>query len=135
MNTHPRLARRSRVPLIAAIVAFIMLSTTLAAFLQNRRAKAEGARQQEMTSAVTALRKAIGDYKQQHGRYPHSLGELPQVPRDPVTNSATTWQPELEESVSVDDFTAKSTKPESFVVNVRSGAKGHDAAGRAWSDY
>jgi len=49
--------------------------------------------------------------------------------------SATTWQPELEESVSVDDFTAKSTKPESFVVNVRSGAKGHDSAGRAWSDY
>jgi type II secretory pathway pseudopilin PulG len=132
MNTHPR---QTRVPIILAIVALIMLSTTLGAFLQNRRAKAEEARRHEMTAAVTALRKAIGDYRLQHGRYPRTLGEMPQIPRDPVTNSTTTWQPELEESVSVDDFTAKSTKPESFVVNVRSGAKGHDAAGRAWSDY
>ena len=136
MHTHPRLGKRSRTPLvIAVIVAIIMISTTLASFIHNRRIKAEEALQREMTAAVTTLRNGISDFRKQHGRYPRGLNELAQIPRDPVTRSKTTWQTELEESVSVDDFTAKSVKPERFVVNVRSGAQGHDAQGRAWSDY
>jgi len=63
------------------------------------------------------------------------LSELGNVPADPVTESKSTWQPEFEESVSADDFSAGSKAPEKFVVNVRSGAQGQDANGRAWSDY
>jgi type II secretory pathway pseudopilin PulG len=135
MHTHPRLASQSRVAVILAIVAILMISTIVASIAHNRRVRAEEARERAMTAAVTALRGAIGDFRRQHGRYPHALSELAQVPRDPVTGSQTTWQTEFEESVSVDDFTAKSVKPEQFVINVRSGAKGRDAHGRAWSDY
>lgn len=112
-----------------------MLSTLVAALAQHRKMKAEEARMREMTAAVTTLRNAIDDFRKQHGRYPHALSELPEIPRDPVTGSQSTWQTELEESVSVGDFTEQAKKPERFVVNVRSGAKGVDAHGRAWADY
>jgi type II secretory pathway pseudopilin PulG len=136
MQTHPRLARRSRIPLvIAVIVALIIMLTTIVALAEKRRAEAEEARIREMTAAVTSLRTAIGDFRRTHGRYPRALNELASIPRDPVTGSNTTWQTEIEESVSVDDFTAKSAAPQKFVINVRSGAKGLDAHGKAWSDY
>jgi len=112
-----------------------MVISTTVTLAQKRRMQAEDARMREMTAAVTSLRTAIGDFRRKHGRYPRSLNELATIPRDPVTNSKTTWQTEIEESVSADDFTAKSAAPEKFVVNVRSGAKGQDAHGKAWADY
>ena len=112
-----------------------MLSTLAAMLAQNRKKKAEEARMRDMTVAVTTLRNEINDFRKSHGRYPQALSELPQIPRDPVTGSSSTWRTELEESVSVGDFTEQAQKPESFVVNVHSGAKGLDPHGRAWSDY
>jgi len=136
METHPRLARRSRLPLvIVVIVALIIMLTTIVSLAQKRRAEAEEKRMREMTAAVTSLRTAIGDFRKTHGRYPRALNELASIPRDPVTGSNRTWKPEIEESVSADDFTAKSTAPQKFVVNVRSGAKGLDPHGKASSDY
>jgi|GEM_PF-1293120 len=136
MNTHPRLERRSRIPLvIAVIVIVIMVISTTVTLAQKRRMQAEEARIREMTAAVTSLRTAISDFRKRHGRYPRALNELGSIPRDPVTGSNATWQTEVEESVSADDFTAKSARPEKFVINVRSGAKGRDAHGKAWADY
>lgn len=112
-----------------------MLSTLAAMLAQSRKKKAEEARMHEMTAAVTQLRNELAEFRKTHGRYPHALNELPRIPADPVTGSQSTWQPELEESVSVGDFTEQARKAESFVVNVRSGAKGADPRGRAWSDY
>ncbi|HJW93840.1 MAG TPA: hypothetical protein VJ901_09495 [Thermoanaerobaculia bacterium] len=111
-----------------------MIGTIVAAMAQKQREQQQ-ALMRDMTSAITTLRTGISEYRKQHGRYPRALKELAQVPRDPVTGSATTWQTEIEESVSADDFAAGSKAPETFVVNVRSGAKGFDANGRAWSDY
>jgi type II secretory pathway pseudopilin PulG len=124
---------RTRV-LIAVIVAIVMISTIVAAMAQKRREK-EQALMRDMASAVSTLRTEISDFRKQRGRYPHTLKELPQIPRDPVTGSPATWQLETEQSVSADDFTAGSKAPETFVVDVHSGAKGRDANGRAWSDY
>jgi type II secretory pathway pseudopilin PulG len=136
MQTHPRLARPSRIPLvITVIVALVIMLTTITALLHKRRAEAEEQRIREMTAAVTSLRTAISDFRKKQGRYPRSLNELASIPRDPVTGSNRTWLTEIEESVSADDFTAKSAAPEKFVVTVRSGAKGRDAHGKAWADY
>jgi type II secretory pathway pseudopilin PulG len=137
METHPRLARPSRFPLVIAVivVVFVMVISTTVTLAQKRRAQAEEARMREMTAAVTSLRTAISDFRKQRGRYPRALSELASIPRDPVTGSNTTWLTEVEESVRADDFTAKSARPEKFVVNVRSGAKGRDAHGKAWADY
>ncbi len=112
-----------------------MVISTTVTLAQKRRMQAEEARIREMTAAVTSLRTAISDFRKRHGRYPRALNELASVPRDPVTGSNKTWQTEVEESVSADDFTAKSARPEKFVINVRSGAKGRDAHGKAWADY
>ncbi len=108
-----------------------MLTTITLAHKRREEEK----RMRDMSAALATLRTALTDFRKLQGRYPHSLRELGNVPRDPVTGSNRTWQTEMEESVSADDFTAKSKKPERFVVNVRSGAKGQDANGRAWSDY
>lgn len=134
MDTHPRLARRSRAPLIIGIVVAIMLSTIAASMAHNKRVKEE-ARMRDMATALATLRNEISDFRKLQGRYPRTLSELGNVPADPVTQSKSTWQPEFEESVSADDFSAGSKAPEKFVVNVRSGAQGQDANGRAWSDY
>lgn len=111
-----------------------MIGTIVAAMAQKRREK-EQALMRDMASAVSTLRTEISDYRKLHGRYPHALKELAQIPRDPVTGSPATWQPDVEQNVSADDFTAGSKAPETFVVNVHSGAKGLDANGRAWADY
>ena len=134
-DTHPRLAGPSRAPLIIAIVAIIMVIGTIVAAMAQKRREKEQKLMRDMASAVSTLRNGISDFRKTHGRYPHTLKELAQVPRDPVTGSQATWQLETEQSVSADDFTAGSKAPETFVVNVHSGAKGRDANGRAWADY
>lgn len=111
-----------------------MLSTIAASMAHNKRVKEE-ARMRDMATALATLRNEISDFRKLQGRYPRTLSELGNVPADPVTQSKSTWQPEFEESVSADDFSAGSKAPEKFVVNVRSGAQGQDANGRAWSDY
>ncbi len=112
-----------------------MVTTTTLLFLRERQAKEEAAREREMTAAVAAIRSSIAAFRARSGRYPRSLDELPSIPRDPITHSTRTWQVETEESVSADDFAPGSKKGETFIVNVRSGAKGRDAHGRAWADY
>ncbi len=125
---------RSR--LIAAIVALLVAITTTTLFLmRERRAKEEAARKHAMSTALAALRSDLAGFRAKNGRYPRSLDELSSLPRDPVTHSTRTWQVETEESVRADDFSPGSKTSETFIVNVRSGARGRDAHGRAWADY
>ncbi|HEY2321656.1 MAG TPA: hypothetical protein VGJ82_02225 [Thermoanaerobaculia bacterium] len=90
---------------------------------------------------LNEMRKAINDYRAKHQHSPASLndlvtdGELRVIPTDPITHSSTTWKTTVEESVSVDDFQAGSTKPAPSIVDVHSGAPGSDSSGRPFADY
>jgi len=121
---------------IAAIVALLMVAITTTAYLmRERRLKEEAAREHAMSAAIGELRSKIAAFRSTNGHYPHSLDELGAIPRDPITRSARTWQVETEERVAADDFAPGSKNSETFVINVRSGAQGRDAHGRAWAEY
>jgi len=89
---------------------------------------------------LAAMRKAIRQYRVAHGHYPASLNdmvpdELRKIPFDPITKSGDTWHFTLRENVRVDDFTSTSATGPAEIVDVHSGATGHDSKGQAWSDY
>lgn len=94
-----------------------------------------------MTLAVQSMRTAIAKYTVKNHQRPHSLqdlvrdGELRALPVDPVTHSSATWRMTMQESVSVDDFTSTSPVAPPELIDVHSGATGHDSHGRAWADY
>ena len=99
-------------------------------------------RPEELRNTLARLRGAIAQYHAKHHRHPHALpdliadGELRTIPADPVTGSSSTWHTTMRETVSVDDFTSRAAAPEaSEIIEIHSGARGADPAGRAWSDY
>lgn len=109
---------------------------------QRSRAKAaQQAREATLRSDLTALRSAIRTYHAKHQVNPALLdelirdGELRAIPVDPITSSATTWRPTLEENVRVDDFQAGAARPRPAISDVHSGAVGVDSSGKAFADY
>ncbi|HEX7831278.1 MAG TPA: hypothetical protein VF787_16595 [Thermoanaerobaculia bacterium] len=84
---------------------------------------------------LTQIRKSIAKFKEDNGRYPHSLEELVpkymrRIPADPVTRRPN-WKLDTEETVvPTNDFGATTTaKSETYVIDV------HSAAGPPYSTY
>lgn len=97
---------------------------------------------QTLKQNVTAIRKAIAGYRQETGRYPHSLGELvpkhlPRIPVDPFTRSASSWRVTTEEAVqpSADFQTATVDAVPPVIVDVHSAAPGADRSGVPYANY
>jgi hypothetical protein len=85
--------------------------------------------------ALARIRAAIREYHAKHQRYPQRLQELGPVPIDPVTGKAD-WRVITEEPVAQNDFGVGAAAPQGGgIIDVRSAAAGHDANGKAWSDY
>ena len=99
--------------LLAAVAVLIV---AIAVAITQRRNVVDRRPEAALRADLTAMRKAIADYHAKHGHNPASLkdlvtdGELRAIPVDPITNSNTTWKTTGEETVSVDDFQAGSTK-------------------------
>ena len=81
------------------------------------------------------LRDALDQYNADKGHYPADLqtlvtdGYVRQIPKDPFTDSADTWQTELD-----DADPANPTAPPG-VKNVKSGAQGTALDGESYSDF
>jgi general secretion pathway protein G len=81
------------------------------------------------------MRDAIDQYYADKGKYPASLdvlatdGYLRQVPKDPLTNSADTWQT-IPAEPDASDPTA-----ELGIVNVKSGSEGTSIDGTRYNDW
>lgn len=95
-----------------------------------------------LRETVSQMRKAIDHFRDDNGRYPHSLDELvprylARIPVDPVTKSSTTWRVVTEETVQPSaDFSATAAPPSKpAIIDVRSGAAGTDSNGTPWADY
>ena len=87
------------------------------------------ARQATLRDQLSVMRKAIETFHNEKKRYPHTLQELVpqyvrQIPVDPITASSTTWRVTTEDEVQPNsDFTTTTTKTESYVIDVHSGAR------------
>lgn len=92
-------------------------------------------KEEALRSDLASMRTAIRKFKDENGRYPHSLEELVprylrRVPADPFTQKPD-WKLDTEETVvPTNDFGAAPTeKPQTFVLDV------HSVAGPPYSDY
>jgi general secretion pathway protein G len=124
--------------LIAAAIVVLIAAGGVTFMSRRHAAYQQHAQQLAMQVAVQSIRHDLAQYKSSMGHYPRSLDELRNVPVDPVTHSAKTWQVETEESVQASgDFMATSEprKNETVIVDVRSGAPGNDMSGKPWSSY
>jgi general secretion pathway protein G len=124
--------------LIAAAIVVLIVAGVVTVMLRRYASYQQHAQQLAMRVAVQSIRRDLALHKSSTGHYPRSLDELRNVPIDPVTHSAKTWQVETEESVQASgDFMATSAprKNETVIVDVRSGAPGNDSSGKPWSSY
>lgn len=139
-----------KAPRIAFVACVLLLIGGGVAFqLMRVRARkasevraAATARDQQLVTALATMRGAISSFRSRNGRAPSTLQELvplylPAIPVDPITGSSGTWLLTTEETVTnPEDFTPSSSIGRTIaILEVRSGAKGTDARGRAWSDY
>jgi hypothetical protein len=83
------------------------------------------AREAALRNELVAMRKTITSFRATHGRYPRTLEEaFPNgIPVDPITHSAKSWRVTMEDAVQPNaDFTTSTSKTESYVIDVHSGA-------------
>jgi hypothetical protein len=121
----------------------ILLGAAYATHTIHHEKVAHFQRAAALTRTLQTMREAIADFHAREGRYPRALTELvpkdlPRIPTDPVTESASTWRVTTEETVQPSsDFTTTSTITKSvpYIVEVRSGASGKDANGKPFADY
>ena len=90
---------------------------------------------------LTQMRRALENYKNDKGHYPHALNDLVPaylraIPADPVTGQPN-WRLTTEETVQPSsDFTTGATPaPRSVIVDVHSAAPGADRNGVAYANY
>jgi hypothetical protein len=118
---------------VIAVVVVALLGGAFAAWQYKKRVeeREQQARIVALRDNLAFIRKALGNFHSDKGRYPHSLEELVPhymrtIPADPMTNT-TSWRLTTEESVQVsEDFTTSTAqKSESVVIDVHSSAPGY----------
>lgn len=112
---------------LAIVIAFVvLLAGGYATWRLNRDREAYFAREVALRHQLASMRKAIADFHTANGRYPRSLDELYRgnVPVDAMTNSSSSWRVITEDAVQPNtDFTTTTTKTESYIIDIRSGAR------------
>ncbi|HVE71521.1 MAG TPA: type II secretion system protein G [Thermoanaerobaculia bacterium] len=120
---------KSRAVLLIVLVAFAC------------REKYDAARDAALKDNLFQMRKAIENYRADHGTYPPSLDALVpnyirKIPADPITRE-TNWRVTTEESVqpSADFTTGTAAAASAVVVEVHSAAPGSDRDGVPYANY
>lgn len=115
------------------VISIILILISVAVPVYSRsvtRAKEAVLRDQLFT-----LRQLIDEYTLDKQAAPQSLedlvseGYLRELPRDPFTNSSTTWQTEMEDTL----MSADQTQP--GIINVRSGSEKMSLEGTAYNTW
>lgn len=98
-------------------------------------------RETALKGNLAEIRKAIANYKTDHGQYPPTLESLVpnylrKIPLDPITMAAD-WRVTTEETVqpSSDFQTTTSAPASSVVIEVHSSAPGADRSGVLYANY
>ena len=92
------------------------------------------AREAVLLEDLFRMRDALDQYHADKGKWPPDLsalvtdGYMREIPKDPITNSAETWQVEMSEPDPADPNDVPG------VENVRSGAEGMATDGRAYGE-
>jgi general secretion pathway protein G len=117
--------------LIVVTLVIILASIGLVTYSNS----VQRAREAVLKEDLYRMRDAIDQYYADKNKYPQSLqdlvsdGYLREIPKDPITNSADTWQTIQAEP------DANNPAGEPGVFNVKSGAEGTSLDGTSYSDF
>ena len=90
-------SKRRGFTLIELLVVMAIIATLLSVALPRYFHSVERSKEVTLQQSLSVMRDAIDKFYSDHGRYPGSLQDLAQarylrsVPRDPFTQSASTW--------------------------------------------
>lgn len=130
-----RLAAAAGFTLIEVLVVVSLVVLLASIGMNQYRNSLRFGREAVLKEDLFRLRDAIDQYHADKGKYPQSLedlvtdGYLREVPKDPLTNSADTWQTVAAEP----DPQNPSSEP--GVYDVKSGADGTAIDGTAYADW
>ena len=131
-----RLKRLSRgFTLIEMILVIAIMGILLAMAIPNYRTTIRASQEAVLHDDLFQLRSLIDQYTLDKQQAPQSLddlvtaGYLRQIPKDPFTNSSSTWQ------TSSDDTMLSPDQTLSGINNVHSGATGVGLDGTAYSSW
>lgn len=122
--------RRGGFTLIELIVVMAIIATLLTIALPRYFGSLERSKEVTLRQSLNVMREAIDKYYADNDRYPEKLEDLVAkryiraIPVDPITESVETWV-----IVPVPEAMAQGS-----VYDVRSGAKGNAADGKAFAD-
>lgn len=128
--------------LAIALGAVILIGGVYGTFIIRHEKEAHFARTAALQDNLATMRKAIKNFHDDNGRYPHNLNELVpnyirRIPLDPFTEEAD-WRVTTEETVRPSsDFSTSTTgtASETYIIDVHSNASGKDATGKPLADY
>lgn len=121
--------------LIEILVVSILIVTLAGIVLVAYQNSVTRAKEAVLKEDLFQMRKAIDEYYADKGEYPASLedlvseGYLREVPKDPITNSASTWQTETAPPNPLNPTAAGG------IGDVKSGAEGTALDGTRYADW
>lgn len=120
----------------SSVIIALLLALAFGCGERHERANAV-----ELEHDLGDMRKAIGDFRRDHGHPPATLSDLvgarylAMIPNDPLTGRPD-WRVIVEQPVRVDEFQSGAQNAVAGgIVDVHSSALGTDSNGKAWSDY
>ncbi|HKY31438.1 MAG TPA: prepilin-type N-terminal cleavage/methylation domain-containing protein [Candidatus Polarisedimenticolia bacterium] len=126
--------------LVELIIVIAIIGILAAVTIPSFRPAPQRAREAVLKTDLHTMREAIDQYFADKARYPESLealveeGYLRSVPKDPFTDSTSSWQliyAELDESSLPEETEAASPG----IFDVKSGAPGKSLSGENLSDW
>lgn len=119
--------------LIELLVVMAIIATLLAIAAPRYFDHVERAREASLRQSLAVMRDALDKYKADTGRFPHELAELADrrylrsIPRDPITESSTSWIVITEAATGGADGGG--------IRDVHSGAEGSGMDGSPYADW
>ena len=130
-----RMRRAGGFTLIELLIVIALISILATMGVVQYRNSVQSAKEATLRTDLFRMRDAIDQYYADKAKYPASLdalvsdGYMRQIPRDPITQSADTWQTVPAESEP------GNTSTDPGIYNIKSGAQGTGLDGTSYSDW
>ena len=130
-----RMRRAGGFTLIELLIVIALISILATMGVVQYRNSVQSAKEATLRTDLFRMRDAIDQYYADKAKYPASLdalvsdGYMRQIPRDPITQSADTWQ-----TVPAEPEPGN-TSTDPGIYNIKSGAQGTGLDGTSYSDW
>jgi general secretion pathway protein G len=133
--THTRKRREEGFTLVELVVVISIILILISVALPSYTRSIQRAKESVLHDQLFTLRELIDEYTMDKQQAPQSLddlvsdGYLREIPKDPMSNSRSSWKTDMEDTLR----SADQTQP--GIVDVHSGASGTSLEGTAYSTW